>query len=420
MTVCCSERLSNFYVLVSDNPFSSTDLTTTINQAGVSSYYTAGQAGALTEIGVGRSGRYLRVQLAGDNYLSMAEVEVMAGTSSGEGIKWLMTDHLGSTRLVIDQTGSLGGIRRHDFAPFGEELFAGVGIRSASVGYSSDSVRQKFGSNERDDETGLDFLEARYLSSLQGRFTSVDPIFITLGRLVDPQRLNLYAYVRNNPLMYVDPEGMDLEIDAATEKEARKKFELLQKGFKPADRSHVTLIVGNGKNGFAQGKFGVEFDPKHNSKDKGYNDIKAIADDKNSNTILGFVASASPIPTNVTVNQGGKIVVVPLKQSSHNVDFTLEQGWTAQTNFALPASGQLPANFPTDVLMSTDASNRVYVMEGQKDVKMVEDIHHELRSHVFLSNMGRDVPKGRHGAPGVDTAGRTAEREARQNYNRKK
>jgi len=46
-TDCCGERLSAFYVLVSDNPFNSTDLTTTINQAGVSSYYTAGPAGLL-------------------------------------------------------------------------------------------------------------------------------------------------------------------------------------------------------------------------------------------------------------------------------------------------------------------------------------------------------------------------------------
>jgi NedA-like, galactose-binding domain/PA14 domain len=75
-TDCCGDRLSNFYVLVSDNPFSSTDLTTTINQAGVSSYYTAGPAGITKEIGVNRSGRYVRVQLAGDNYLHLAEVEV--------------------------------------------------------------------------------------------------------------------------------------------------------------------------------------------------------------------------------------------------------------------------------------------------------------------------------------------------------
>ena len=73
--------------------------------------------------------------------------------------------------MVIDETGSLEGIKRHDFAPFGEELFAGVGIRSASNGYSGDSVRQKFGSYERDNETGLDYFGARYFASVQGRFT---------------------------------------------------------------------------------------------------------------------------------------------------------------------------------------------------------------------------------------------------------
>jgi RHS repeat-associated protein len=205
-TDCCGERLSNFYVLVSDNPFSSTDLTTTINQAGVSNYYTAGPAGLLTEVGVGRSGRYVRVQLAGDNYLQLAEVEVMAGTASGAGPKWLMTDHLGSTRMVIDQTGSLGGVRRHDFAPFGEELFAGAAIRSESNGYSGDSVRQKFDGYERDSETGLDFAEARYFGSIMGRFTSPDD-FHNDSDVSDPQSWNKYAFVRNNPLRFIDPTG---------------------------------------------------------------------------------------------------------------------------------------------------------------------------------------------------------------------
>jgi RHS repeat-associated protein len=57
-------------------------------------------------------------------------------------------------------------------------------------------------------EKGLDYFGARYFSGAQGRFTSVDPIWITKERLLDPQRLNLYAYGRNNPLRYVDPDGM--------------------------------------------------------------------------------------------------------------------------------------------------------------------------------------------------------------------
>jgi PA14 domain/F5/8 type C domain len=80
-TDCCGQRLSNFYVLVSNNPFSSTDLLTTINQAGVSSYYTADPVGTAKEIGVYRNGMYVRVQLAGDDYLQLAEVEVLGAVS---------------------------------------------------------------------------------------------------------------------------------------------------------------------------------------------------------------------------------------------------------------------------------------------------------------------------------------------------
>jgi len=78
-------------------------------------------------------------------------------------------------------------------------------------------------------ETGLDYFGARYYSSSQGRFTSpdefkggglLDPFTgqsaETIGPLPyadisDPQTLNKYAYVRNNPLRYVDPDGHCIE-----------------------------------------------------------------------------------------------------------------------------------------------------------------------------------------------------------------
>jgi NedA-like, galactose-binding domain/PA14 domain len=116
-TDAASERLSNFYVLVSDAPFNSTDLTATINQAGVSNYYTAGPVGAAKEIGVYRSGRYVRVQLAGDNYLHLAEVEVRSGASGSGCVASVSTDRwkgeyfnnttlMGSPAMVRDDGGS--------------------------------------------------------------------------------------------------------------------------------------------------------------------------------------------------------------------------------------------------------------------------------------------------------------------------
>jgi RHS repeat-associated protein len=134
---------------------------------------------------------------------------VWDGSETGDRqLQWLVQDHLGSTRMVVDRSGSLGGIRRHDFCPFGEELSAGIGIRSAALGYGDDSIRQKFGSKERDNETGLDFFEARYFSSVQGRFTSVDPEnYQAFNDLTDPQSWNAYSYVNNNPLRRTDPDG---------------------------------------------------------------------------------------------------------------------------------------------------------------------------------------------------------------------
>jgi RHS repeat-associated protein len=234
-TDCCPELTSDFYVFVSDNPFTSYDLNTTLNQAGVSNYYVSGYSGTPGTVNVNRTGRYVRVQLAGSNYLVLGEVKVLSQASGGGGstsgnINWLVTDQLGTPRMVFDQTGSLANTKRHDYLPFGEELGANVGGRTTALGYVADNVRQKFTQKERDNETGLDFFEARYYASTQGRFTSIDPYNICreaqitaqrdpnkaaaqLGRyLLAPQQWNRYVYVANNPLKYVDPSGELLEL----------------------------------------------------------------------------------------------------------------------------------------------------------------------------------------------------------------
>jgi len=79
---CCVERLSDYYVFVSDEAFESEDLSATLNQSGVSNYYFSGAAGSPTQIDVYGTGRYLRVQLAGTNPLSIAEFEVFGETDN--------------------------------------------------------------------------------------------------------------------------------------------------------------------------------------------------------------------------------------------------------------------------------------------------------------------------------------------------
>jgi alpha-L-fucosidase 2 len=72
------ERLDDFYVFVSDVPFVSGDLAATLAQSGVWSYHHVGVPDPKVMLPVGRSGRYVRIQLADTNYLSLAEVKVFA------------------------------------------------------------------------------------------------------------------------------------------------------------------------------------------------------------------------------------------------------------------------------------------------------------------------------------------------------
>ena len=144
--------------------------------------------------------------------------------SSGASLLWLLTDQLGTPRMVFDASGALANVKRHDYLPFGEEVSV-LGLRTPSLGYSaSDGVRQQFTSYERDIETGLDFAEARYYSSTQGRFTRPDPYNIIsvmeMGRdrkersrilvayLSEPQNWNRYVYCLNNAVNLFDPSGL--------------------------------------------------------------------------------------------------------------------------------------------------------------------------------------------------------------------
>ncbi|HKP45302.1 MAG TPA: discoidin domain-containing protein [Pyrinomonadaceae bacterium] len=70
------------------------------------------------------------ISATADGASRLAEIEawgVAAGTSSSAAsINYLVTDQLGTPRMIFDQSGSLASTKRHDYAPFGEELFNGA------------------------------------------------------------------------------------------------------------------------------------------------------------------------------------------------------------------------------------------------------------------------------------------------------
>ena len=65
-----------------------------------------------------------------------------------------------------------------------------------------------FTGKERDTESGLDYFGARHYSSTMGRFMSPDPSAGYYADITNPQSFNLYSYVMNNPLKFVDPSGL--------------------------------------------------------------------------------------------------------------------------------------------------------------------------------------------------------------------
>jgi DNA-binding beta-propeller fold protein YncE len=82
-TDCCSSRLSNFEVFVSEAPFNSTSLAATRNQAGVHAFPVTSLSDDSLRLPIDRRGRYIRVQLSGTESLSLAEVEVHGTPASG-------------------------------------------------------------------------------------------------------------------------------------------------------------------------------------------------------------------------------------------------------------------------------------------------------------------------------------------------
>jgi RHS repeat-associated protein len=172
-----------------------------------------------------------------DSWSRVIEIQAFGTSAGGERVQWLVPDHLGTPRLILDETGSRANVKRHDYLPFGEELFAGTGGRTAALGYTANGVRQQFTSKERDIETALDYFGARYFANAQGRFSSVDPLFGS-GRTNLPQSWNRYSYVLNNPLRLVDPNGMeDLDpqqiVEIGKDKVINTKLEEIRSKAKP-------------------------------------------------------------------------------------------------------------------------------------------------------------------------------------------
>jgi RHS repeat-associated protein len=119
-------------------------------------------------------------------------------TVTGSTPMYHLRDHL-SVRVNTDSSGMLIGEQGH--YPFGDNWYL-----------NSTTTKEMFTTYERDPETGTgsagtgnDYAMARYYPNRLGRFSSIDPLS---GNTRNPQSLNRYAYVTNDPINLMDPTGM--------------------------------------------------------------------------------------------------------------------------------------------------------------------------------------------------------------------
>ncbi len=111
-------------------------------------------------------------------------------------------DHLGTSRVMTTASG--WPVWQGTFAPFGQEVSPQITMN-----------HYKFTGKERDNESALDMFGARYYGSSMGRFMTPDwagkPTAVPYANFGNPQSLNLYSYVQNNPTTVGDPDGHETQ-----------------------------------------------------------------------------------------------------------------------------------------------------------------------------------------------------------------
>ena len=120
--------------------------------------------------------------------------------ANGSAIYYAHTDLLGSVEALTDETGALVSADSKSFDAYGDARAADWGSGAAAFA----STARGYTGHETDTESGLINMSARLYDPFIGRFVSADTV---VSDAYDPQNLNRYSYVLNNPFAYTDPTG---------------------------------------------------------------------------------------------------------------------------------------------------------------------------------------------------------------------
>jgi RHS repeat-associated protein len=126
-------------------------------------------------------------------------------------VRYVFTDHLGSTDVITDETGSIEH-ERQSYDAFGTRRNVAWGKPMPPPSGPPETTARGYTGHALDAEVGLVNAKGRLYDPKLGRFGQVDPLQTDL---FNSQRWNSYTYGLNNPLRYTDPTGWDEEDEGA-------------------------------------------------------------------------------------------------------------------------------------------------------------------------------------------------------------
>jgi RHS repeat-associated protein len=197
---------------------------------------------------------------------------------NNDGLHFYLNDPLGTRRAQTDYAGVLE--QTCASLLFGDALNCTNSLQFPT--------EHHFTGKERDAESGNDYFGARYFASTMGRWMSPDWSAKTepvpYAKLDNPQSLNLYGYVGNNPLRYADADGHEVDLNG-TDKEKAEEQRRLAANAANKDKNGVSesslfkeTTDKNGKTTLSVDKdAAASYDGKHS---QGYKDLVSTINNK--------------------------------------------------------------------------------------------------------------------------------------------